>query len=83
MGNHKRRGRPLSKKRRAEHQGRKVLHSPSPALAEDLQQTDSEEDDGEDWDPHAGTKPSPLDGEALDEDWDPEDDADGIFFFFF
>lgn len=49
-----------------------------PALVKYLQQTDSEEDYGKDWDPHAGTKPSPLDGEASDEEWDPEDDADGI-----
>lgn len=82
MGNHQRRGRPLGKKKRVEHHGRQVLRSPSPiqpALVEDLQQTDSEEDCGKDWDPHAGTKPSPLDGDAPDEDWDPEDDADGIW----
>ena len=55
--------------------------SPNPqALAEDLPETDleSEKDFGEDddWDPHTGTKPSPLDGEASDEHWDPRDDVE-------
>ncbi|KAH9049187.1 hypothetical protein EDB83DRAFT_2522725 [Lactarius deliciosus] len=40
---------------------------------------DSEDDFGEDdWDPHAGTKPSPFDGEASDEHWDPEDDMEEV-----
>lgn len=46
--------------------------------------SDSDNDYGEDeWDPHAGIKPSPLDGEALDEQWDPGDvveDAGSEFF---
>ena len=27
------------------------------------------------WNPHAGTKPSPLDGEASDGHWEPEDET--------
>jgi hypothetical protein len=30
------------------------------------------------WDPHAGTKPSPLDGEASDEQWDPGDEVEDV-----
>ena len=82
MGNHRRRSRLLGKKRKEKHKERQALHSPSPdslALAEDLQETDSEDDYGEDeWDPHAGTKPSPLDGEASDEQLDPEDDMEDV-----
>ncbi|KAF8257355.1 hypothetical protein EI94DRAFT_1709187 [Lactarius quietus] len=40
-------------------------------------QKQSESDFGkDDWDPHASTKPSPLDGEASDEHWDPKDNVD-------
>ena len=46
-------------------------------LADDLQETDSESDFLKDnWDPHAGTKPSPLDGEASDKHWDSGDDME-------
>ena len=59
--------------------GHHSLSPDSPAHAEDLQDTDSEEDYGEvEWDPHAGTKPSPLDGEASDELWDSEDDFEEV-----
>ena len=82
MGSHQRRGRPPGKKKRPEHRERQELPSLSPvrpALAENLQETDLEDDYGEDgWDPHAGTKPSPLDGEASDECWGPEDDREDI-----
>jgi hypothetical protein len=82
MGSHQRRSCPWHKKTRPEHRERQDPHSPSPvipALAESLQETDSEDDYGEDgWDPHAGTKPLPLDGEALDEHWDPEDDPEDV-----
>ena len=54
-------------------------HSPNldpTVLADDLQERDSESEDDfgkAKWD-HAGTKPSPLDGEALDGDWGAGDD---------
>ena len=82
MGSHQHRGCPLGKKKRPNHRERQELPSPSPvrpALAENLQETDSEDNYGEDErDPHASTKPSPLDGEALDECWDPEDDTEDV-----
>ena len=86
MPKHQRRGRPLGKKRKSEHREKQALHSLSPvrpALAKTLREanseSDSEDDYGEgEWDPHAGTKPSPLDGEASDEQWDPEDGTEDI-----
>lgn len=81
MDHRRRRGRPLGKKKKTRHENKNPCaqepHSLAPpALAEDLQETDSEDDYGEDgWDPHSGTKPSPLDGEASDEHWEPEDEA--------
>jgi hypothetical protein len=75
MDHRRRRGHPPGKKTKTAHQKTSILGSDPPALSEDLQETDSEEDYGEEeWDPHAGTKPSPIDGEALDEYWDPEED---------
>ncbi len=71
MGHHQHHSCPLGKKKKTGNEERQVLHSLSPdppALAKDLEETDSEDDYGEDeWDPHASTKPSPFDGEALDE----------------
>ncbi|KAF8267563.1 hypothetical protein EI94DRAFT_1801468 [Lactarius quietus] len=80
MDRHRRCGHPLGKKKKTERQVHHSLSSDTPALAKDLQETDSDDDDyGEDkWDPHAGTKPSPLDGEASDEQWDPEDEVEDI-----
>ena len=56
-----------------------ILSPYQSARAEDLQETDLEEDfSGGDWDPHTGTKALQTDGEASDvcsdEFWDPEDD---------
>ena len=84
MPKHQCRGRPLGKKRKSEHREKQALHSLSPvrpALAKTLQEANSESEDdyGEgEWDLHAGTKPSPLDGEASDEQWDPEDGTEDI-----
>ena len=55
-----------------------ILSPHQSACAEDLQETDLEEDfSGGDWDPHTSTKASQIDGEALDacsdKFWDPED----------
>ncbi|KAF8259221.1 hypothetical protein EI94DRAFT_1707278 [Lactarius quietus] len=86
MDHHRRRGRPLGKKKKTKNQNANICacspHSPDPdptTLANDLLETESDSDFGkDDWDPHAGTKPSPLDGEASDEHWDPEDDVDEV-----
>ncbi|KAF8261087.1 hypothetical protein EI94DRAFT_1810791 [Lactarius quietus] len=80
MDCHRHCGHPLGKKKKTERQVRHSLSSDTPALAEGLQETDSDDDDyGEDkWDLHASTKPSPLDGEASDEQWDPEDEVEDI-----
>src|SRR6266702_8256599 len=82
MGHHQHHSCPLGKKKKTGNEERQVLHSLSPdppALAKDLEETDSEDDYGEDeWDPHASTKPSPFDGEASDEHWDPGEDMEGI-----
>ena len=61
-------------------------HSPNlNPIANDLEETesDSEFDLGKDkteWDPHARTRSSPLDGEASDENWDIGDDSEGEAF---
>jgi hypothetical protein len=78
------RGRPLGKKRKTKDKNTDTCvqgpHSPNPdptILANDLPEMESDSDFGkDDWDPHAGTKPSPLDGEASDEHWDPKDDME-------
>ena len=86
MDHRQRRGRPLGKKKKTTDKNTDTCvqdpHSSNPdptILADDLQETDSDKSDsdfGEDnWDPHAGTKPSPLDGEASDEHWDSGDEA--------
>ena len=77
-------GCPLGKKKKTTDENMDTCaqdpHSSNPdptVLADDLQETDSESDFGKDnWDPHAGTKPSPLDGEASDEHWDSGDDME-------
>ena len=75
---------PLGKKMKTVHHERQAVCSPSPVsqiLSDKMLETpkDPEEDYGEDkWDPHVSTKPSPLDGEALDEHWDPKHDGDDI-----
>ncbi|KAH8979450.1 hypothetical protein EDB86DRAFT_641060 [Lactarius hatsudake] len=79
MGHHQRCS-PRSKKKKTVHEEeRQPVHSLSPSPPALAEETDSEDDFGEDdWDPHAGTKPSPLDGEASDEHWDPEDDMEEV-----
>ncbi|KAI9440809.1 hypothetical protein H4582DRAFT_2056086 [Lactarius indigo] len=74
---------PQSKKTKTAHDEERKAHSLSPCPPALAKETDSdsdlEDDYGEDeWDPHASTKPSPLDGEALDEHWDPEDDTEEV-----
>jgi hypothetical protein len=88
MDRRQRRGHPLGKKKKTVHENMnpsaqepRSLNPDPPALSEDLQEPDSksesEDDYGEDeWDPHSGTKPSPLDGEDSDEHWEPEDDLE-------
>ena len=51
-----------------------------PAIARELQEIDSDDDNyGEDeWNPHAGTKPSPLDGDASDDERDPDSEVEGF-----
>ncbi|KAH9177651.1 hypothetical protein EDB89DRAFT_1426298 [Lactarius sanguifluus] len=68
MDRHSYRSRPWGEKKKMV----QILHSLSPdppSLTEDLWGKDSEDDNyGEvEWDPHAGTKPSQLDGEDSDE----------------
>jgi hypothetical protein len=77
MDHHWRHSCSLGKKKAKGRQAHHSLSPETPALAKDLQETSSDSDDyGEDkWDPHASTKPSPLDGEALDEQWDPRQDS--------
>ena len=82
MEHHRRRGRPLGKKKKLENRNTDGCahdpRSPDPdptILTNNLPEMESDSDFGkDDWDPHAGTKPSPLDGEASDKQWDPEDD---------
>lgn len=86
MDHHRHCGRPLSKKNKTtdKNTDNRVQgpHSPNPdptVPVHDLQETDSDSDNDfgkDDWDPHAGTKPSQLDGEDSDELWDPEDDME-------
>ena len=88
MDFHQHRGHLLGKRKKTRHAnmdtGAQDSPSPSPnpqKLTDDLRETDSDSEQrmtlvepGGDWDPHAGTKPSLLDGEASDELWDPGDD---------
>lgn len=82
MDHHRHRGHPLGEKIHQE-VDKQVQEPPSmspnpPALsedqAEDREETDSDDYGEEDWDPHAGTKPSQIGGEVSDEYWDLEDD---------
>ena len=62
---------------------RQVHHSLSPdtqAIARHLQDMDSDYGDYGDgeWNPHTGTKPSPLDGEASDEEMDPNNEVEDV-----
>lgn len=85
MDHHRRCSRPVGKKMKTIHKKVNAQaqepRSSSPDLpipAEDLQETESEDYGDEEWDPHAGMKPSLVDAEVSDECWDPEDDPEEV-----
>ena len=56
------------------------LSTDTPAIPMESQEIESDNSDyGEEkWYSHAGTKPSPLDGDALDEERDPSSEVKGF-----
>lgn len=71
---------PPGKKQKKGRQVDSFLSTDTPAIPMEPQEIESDNGDyGEEkWDPHAGTKPSPLDGDALDEERDSSSEVKGF-----